>query len=71
MRCLSGIVGYFHRSTAGIQDLTAIQKSLKLPEVQPIQDVATRWFSSYAMVDWFRQQQEAVQMSCECVQELS
>jgi hypothetical protein len=57
-----GIVAYFHRSTAGIQDLTTIQKSLKLPEKQPIQDVATRWFSSYGMVDWFREQQQAVQM---------
>ena len=57
-----GIVAYFHRSTAGIQDLTAIQKASSLPQVQPIQDVATRWFSSYGMVDWFRQQQQAVQM---------
>ena len=57
-----GIVGYFHRSTAGIQDLTTIQKSLELPRRQPIQDVATRWFSSYGMVDWFREQQQAVQM---------
>ena len=57
-----GIVGYFHRSTAGIQDLTNIQHGLKLPERQPIQDVATRWFSSYGMVDWFREQQLAVQM---------
>ena len=57
-----GIVGYFHRSTAGIQDLTKIQKTLNLPEKQPIQDVATRWFSSYGMVDWFREQQQAVQM---------
>ena len=56
-----GIVGYFHRSTAGIQDLTTIQKSLELPRRQPIQDVATRWFSSYGMVDWFREQQ-AVKM---------
>ena len=57
-----GIVSYFHRSTSGIQDLTAIQKSLKLRERNPIQDVATRWFSSYGMVDWFHEQQQAVQM---------
>jgi hypothetical protein len=24
--------------------------------------VATRWFSSYGMIDWFREQQHAVQM---------
>ena len=57
-----GIVGYFHRSTAGIQDLTSIQKVCQLPQQKPVQDVATRWFSSYAMVDWFREQQTAVQM---------
>jgi len=57
-----GIVGYFHRSTSGIQDLTTIQKACGLPEKQPIQDVVTRWFSSYGMVDWFREQQQAVQM---------
>ena len=57
-----GIVGYFHRSTAGIQDLTIIQTAASLPQKQPIQDVATRWFSSYGMVDWFREQQHAVQM---------
>ena len=28
----------------------------------PILDVAMRWFSSYMMVDWFREQQVAVQM---------
>ena len=56
------IVGYFHRSTAGIQDLRTIQRQLNLPEKKPIQDVATRWFSSYGMVDWFREQQQAVQM---------
>ena len=57
-----GIVGYFHRSTAGIQDLTTIQTAASLPQKQPIQDVATRWFSSYGMIDWFREQQHAVQM---------
>ena len=57
-----GIVAYFHRSTAGIQDLTKIQKSNGLPEKQPVSDVVTRWFSSYEMVDWFREQQTAVQM---------
>ena len=40
-RC-KGIVGYFHRSTSGIQDLTQIQKDCSLPQKQPIQDVATR-----------------------------
>eukprot|EP00966_Prymnesium_polylepis_P308457 7128470-Prymnesium_polylepis.1 len=58
-----GIVAYFHRSTSGIQDLRTIQKATWLPEKQPVQDVVTRWFSSYDMVDWFREQQTAAQMS--------
>jgi hypothetical protein len=57
-----GIVAYFHRSTAGIQDLAGIQASLQLPVKKPVQDVATRWFSSFSMAEWFRVQQEAVQM---------
>jgi hypothetical protein len=31
-----GIVAYFHRSTAGIQDLAVIQKQLNLPVKKPI-----------------------------------
>jgi len=57
-----GIVAYFHRSTAGIQDLGVIQKQLGLPIKKPVQDVATRWFSSYMMAEWFLEQREAVQM---------
>ena len=57
-----GIVAYFHRSTAGIQDLTKIQESNGLPLKQPVSDVVTRWFSSYEMMDWFREQKTAVQM---------
>jgi hypothetical protein len=56
------IVAYFHRSTAGIQDLASIQASLQLPVKKPVQDVATRWFSSFPMVEWFQEQREAVQM---------
>ena len=35
-----GIVGYFHRSTSGIQDLTGIQNDLRLTAKQP--DLGTR-----------------------------
>eukprot|EP00965_Chrysotila_dentata_P064176 2125110-Pleurochrysis_carterae.AAC.3 len=58
-----GIVGYFHRSTVGIQDLTSVQRAQhKLPEKKLILDVRTRWVSSYMMLDWLREQQSAVQM---------
>lgn len=60
-RC-KGIVAYFHRSTAGTQDLQIVQKQLSLAEKSPVQDVATRWFSSYCMVQWFREQQQAIQV---------
>ena len=29
---------------------------------QPVSDVVTRWFSSYEMMDWFREQKTAEQM---------
>lgn len=57
---MRGIVGYFNKSTNGIQDLTTIQKELKLPKRRPIQDVITRWRSGYDMSSWFREQQQAV-----------
>ena len=57
---MRGIVGYFNKSTNGIQDLTIIQKELKLPERRPIQDVITRWRSGHDMASWFREQQQAV-----------
>ncbi len=60
--CAKAIEGYFNRSTAGIQDLSLNQKKANLPVKKPILDVATRWFSSYMMVDCFREQQVAVQM---------
>ena len=49
--------------TSGTMPQTHRVCSLRdLPAKQPIQDVATRWFSSYGMVEWFREQQQAVQM---------
>jgi len=57
-----GIVAYFNRSTSGINDLKTIQAASDLPQRKPVMDVATRWFSSYNMMNWFREQQQAVQM---------
>jgi hypothetical protein len=45
-----------------INDLRAIQVANNLPQRKPILDVATRWFSSYSMMDWFSEHQQAVQM---------
>jgi hypothetical protein len=57
---MRGIVGYFNKSTNGIQDLTTIQKELSLPEKSTVQDVITRWRSGYDMSTWFREQQQSV-----------
>ena len=57
---MRGIVGYFNKSTNGIQDLQQIQKRLNLPITRPIQDVITRWRSAFDMTEWFRVQQQSV-----------
>ena len=57
---MRGIVGYFHKSTNGIVDLQGIQRRLSLPMQRPVQDVITRWRSSFDMVDWFRRQQQSI-----------
>ena len=57
---MRGIVGYFNKSTAGIQDLATIQRELNLPVKKPVQDVITRWRSSHDMNQFFRQMQAAL-----------
>ena len=57
---MRGIVGYFKRSTNGINDLAIVQAACGDPINKPIQDVATRWRSAYDMANWFRVQQESL-----------
>ena len=54
------IVGFFHRSTTANAVLKSKQDLLKLPKLKLIQDVATRWNSSYEMLERYLQQQPAV-----------
>lgn len=57
---MKSIVNYFHRSTIASAVLKEKQKLLQLPEHKLINDVKTRWNSSYMMVERFLEQQVAV-----------
>lgn len=54
------IIGYFHRSTVAAAILTEKQNLLKLPIHKLINEVKTRWNSSYLMVQRFLEQQVAI-----------
>lgn len=54
------IVGYFHRSGKATEELHRIQSSLNLPQHKLIQDVETRWNSTYYMLKRFIEQRPAI-----------
>ncbi|KAI4809482.1 hypothetical protein KUCAC02_018361 [Chaenocephalus aceratus] len=53
-------VSFFHRSTTAAHVLEQKQEMLHLPKHRLINDVATRWNSSYEMVERYLEQQSAV-----------
>lgn len=53
-------VGFFHRSTTAAHVLECKQEMLGLPKHCLINDVATRWNSSFEMVERYLEQQAAV-----------
>ena len=57
------MVSYFHRSTAGSTVVHEKQKLLSIPEHKLKQDVATRWISSYHVLQRFLEEQAAVRAS--------
>ena len=54
------IVSFFHRSTHANMTFQSKQKMLQLPQHKLIIDVASRWNSSYDMLERYLEQQEAV-----------
>ena len=54
------IVSYFHRSIKASDKLRCVQEQLSLPQLKLIQDVATRWNSTYLMFERIVSQHEAV-----------
>ena len=61
------LVGHYHRSNVAFQTFHQIQSQLKLPEHVLIQDVSTRWNSSYYMLQRLVEQKKAITaMSSTC-----
>ena len=58
-KCKS-IVSHFHRSTKASEKLRSVQQQLSLPELKLIQDVVTRWNSTYLMFEIVISQHEAL-----------
>ena len=58
-KCKS-IVSHFHKSTKSSEKLRSVQQQLHIPELKLIQDVVTRWNSSYLMFERIVSQHEAI-----------
>ena len=62
------MVTYFHKSTLASEKLREIQKRLDLPEHKLIQQVDTRWNSTFYMLERYLHQNEAVRTAL-CMQD--
>ncbi|XP_065680644.1 zinc finger BED domain-containing protein 4-like [Hydra vulgaris] len=58
------LAGHFHHSSSAVAKLKEIQSQLKLPEHNIIQDVSTRWNSTYYMLERFIMQKKAITLYC-------
>ena len=67
LSCARSIVGHYHRSNVAFNTFRQIQSQLNLPVHVLIQDVATRWNSSYYMLERLLEQKKAITASnAEC-----
>lgn len=57
------IVSYFHRSVTEARALEATQTQLNIKKQKLIQEVSTRWNSTYEMLSRLEEQEEAVKVA--------
>ena len=57
---IKDVVSYFHRSVKATDELKKVQAQLSIPEHKLIQDVETRWNSSFYMLERYVEQHCAV-----------
>ena len=62
------IVSFFHKSTLASDKLRKLQNTLGLPEHKLIQQIETRWNSSFYMMERYIEQNEAVHTAL-CLQD--
>lgn len=62
LTCARKIVTHFNHSSTAQEKLKTIQKELNLPEHQLVQDVTTRWNSTYYMLERIVEQKRAISL---------
>ena len=60
LKCGRAVVGSFNSSTIGKSDLHQCQATVGLPMKNLVQDVVTRWASTFAMSNSMRENQDAI-----------
>lgn len=58
------LAGHFHHSSTACEKLKEIQRQLNLPIHTVMQDVATRWNSTFYMLERFVEQRKAIALYC-------
>lgn len=71
LRSCRKLVGHFKKSTNATSQLKAIQLSLGLPNLSLLQDVTTRWNSTFFMLERYLSMKQAIILFCsdneECI----
>jgi hypothetical protein len=58
------IVGHFKQSSSATVELHKLQKQLQLPHAQLVQDVKTRWNSTFYMLERLLEQRKVIALYC-------